>query len=67
MNTESPELTKPWPDIANRAQWSRILGIPIQKLQYEERMYRLSPIRDGFNVLYKKDEIMTWLRMTGRI
>jgi hypothetical protein len=70
MNTEiePTELIKPnWPNLATRTQWAKILGLNVYKLQYEERMYRLTPTRSGFNVYYTKDEIISWLRMTGRI
>jgi len=69
MNTELQDITTNWPAIATRTQWAKILKLTIYKLQYEERMYRLTSTRDkdGFNVYYTKEEIVGWMRMTGRI
>lgn len=60
MNT-TLEINK-FPPMANRSTWARLLGVPLYKLLYEEKMHRLEPRKVGYSVIYDRETILDWLR-----
>lgn len=55
------------PDIANRTEWAKALGLPTAKLVYEQNMGRLTPAKQfkGFNVFYTREEIISRSKTLG--
>ena len=55
------------PDEMTRSEWSRLIGVPVRKLVYEESMGRLTGRRkQGFNVFYTKEDILRWVKRYGK-
>jgi hypothetical protein len=54
------------PLVASRTAWSKLLGISIEKLAYEQRLGRLKPLpRTDWNVMIPKESIVEWFSKYG--
>jgi len=50
-----------WPEIATRSEWARLLGKSTALLHYHDKVGNLACLKQGFNTLYTKEEVIRWL------
>jgi hypothetical protein len=47
------------PPVASRAEWSRLINVPIEKLAYEQRYGRIKTLpRTGWMVMIEREAII---------
>jgi hypothetical protein len=60
------DITDKLPKIATRSEWSRLIGVTIKKLVYEESKGRLKNRQNmGYAAMFLREDILEWLYKYG--